>query len=147
MEKRFNQGNIYYPISDMANLEQNEDISHWLYINATLGPTCVLFMCIVVMIVFPTAKPIAIPCPVVWGIQAIITLLSMIVTFVIRFQVKRNTRKFLIKKQRMDIGLNIKLVFFWAFGFANIFNFALHMAADIDCLLKDVRQPYLIAYY
>lgn len=96
----------------MANLEQNEDISHWFYINSMLGPTYVLFMCIVVMIDCTTAKPKAIPFPVVWGIQAIITLLSMIVTFVIWFQVKRNTRNFLIEKQRMDVGLNIKLVFF-----------------------------------
>lgn len=125
----------------------NKDISHWLYINSTVRPTCVLFMCIVVMIMFTTTKPIAIPCPVVWGIQASITFLSMIVTFVIWFLVKRNTRKFLIEKQWMDVAFNIKFVFFWTFSFANIYNFALHMATDIDCLLKGERQPYLIAYH
>lgn len=130
----------------MASLEQNEDVSHFFFINSTVGPTCVLFMCIVVMIVFTTTEPLAIPRPVVWGTEAIITLLSVIVTFVIWVLVKRNTHKFLIEKQQ-DVTLNIKLLFLCAFGFASIFNFALNMGADIDCLLKDERQPYLIAYH
>ncbi|XP_052706802.1 uncharacterized protein LOC128182252 [Crassostrea angulata] len=130
----------------MANIEQSEDISHFFFINSTVGPTCVLFMCIVVMIVFTTTEPLAIPRPVVWGTEAIITLLSMIFTFVIWFLVKRNTRKFLIAKQQQDVTLNIKLVFLWAFGFASIPNFALNMGANIDCFLKDGSQPYMIAY-
>lgn len=95
----------------MANIEQSADISHFFFIKSTEGPTCVLFMCIVVMIVFTTTEPLAIPRPVVWGTEAIITLLSMILTFVIWFLVKRNTRKFLIAKQQKDVTLNIKLVF------------------------------------
>ncbi|XP_052706326.1 proton channel OtopLc-like [Crassostrea angulata] len=130
----------------MASLEQNEDISHFFFVNSLVGPTCVLFMCIVIMIVFTTTEPLAIPRPVVWGTEAIITLLSVIVTFVIWFLVKRNTRKYLIEKQQQDVTLNIKLVFLWTFGFASIFHFAINMSANIDCLLKDGRQPYSIAY-
>eukprot|EP00105_Crassostrea_gigas_P041218 XP_019925366.1 PREDICTED: uncharacterized protein LOC109619544 [Crassostrea gigas] len=130
----------------MASIEQNEDISHFFFINSMVGPTCVLFMCIVIMIVFTTTKPLAIPRPVVWGTEVFIICLSMIVIFVIWFLVKRNRRTFLIEKQQQDVTLNIKLVFLWAFGFANIFKFALHIATDIDCLLKDGRQPYLITY-
>lgn len=121
----------------MASLEENGNFSRFFLFNSTVAPTCVFFICIIIMIVFSTTKPIAKPRPVVWGTEAIMTLLSMIVTFVIWYLVRRNTRKFLIEKQRRDVTLNIKLVFFWAFGLANVFNSAFNMGSNFDCLLKD----------
>lgn len=131
----------------MASLEEDGNFSRFFLFNSTVAPTCVFFICIIIMIVFSTTKPIAKPRPVVWGTEAIMTLLSMIVTFVIWYLVRRNTRKFLIEKQRRDVTLNIKLVFFWAFGLANVFNSAFNMGSNFDCLLKDGQQPFLYAHY
>lgn len=127
----------------MASVEENGNLSRFFLINSTVGPTCISLICITIMIVFSTTKPTAKPKLVVWGTEATMTLLCMLVTFLIWFLVKRNTRKFLIDKQRRNVTFNLKLVFFWTFGLANIFNSALNMGSNIDCLLNGGRQPFL----
>lgn len=126
----------------MASVEENGNLSRFFLINSTVGPTCISLICITIMIVFSTTKPTAKPKLVVWGTEATMTLLCMLVTFLIWFLVKRNTRKFLIDKQRRNVTFNLKLVFFWTFGLANIFNSALNMGSNIDCLLNGGRQPF-----
>ena len=130
----------------MSNLERNENFSGFSLVNSTLAPTCVLFICIIIMIVFSTTTPIAKPRPVVWGTEASVTFLSMIVTFVIWFSVKRNRQHFLTNQCRKDVTLNIKLIVFWAFGLINMFNSALNMGANIDCLLTNGQQPFPLSH-
>lgn len=127
----------------MASVEENGNLSHFYFLNSTVGPTCISFICITIMIVFSTTKPTAKPRLVVWGTEATMTLLCMIVTFVIWLLVKRNTHKFLFDIQRRKVTFNLKLVFFWAFGLANIFNSALNIGSNIDCFLNGGRHQFL----
>lgn len=127
----------------MASVEENGNLSHFYFLNSTVGPTFISFICITIMIVFSTTKPTAKPRLVVWGTEATMTLLCMIVTFVIWLLVKRNTHKFLFDIQRRKVTFNLKLVFFWAFGLANIFNSALNIGSNIDCFLNGGRHPFL----
>ena len=126
----------------MSSLEPIMNFSSFHFVNSTLAPTCVLFICVIIMIVFSTTSPIVHPPTVVWGTQTSMTFLSAIVTFVIWFLVKRNAQRFLIEQRRNDVTLNIKLTFFWIFGLLNIFNSAMNMGANVDCLLTNGRQPF-----
>ncbi|XP_048746279.1 uncharacterized protein LOC125658886 [Ostrea edulis] len=121
---------------------QCKPFTRFFYINSTLAPTCILFVCIVILIIFSTSKAIPSPRPVVWGTEAAITFISMIFTFVIWFLVNRNKHRFLVLKHRDNLSLNVMLVFLWIFGLANILNSGINMAINIDCLLTGGPQPF-----
>lgn len=119
--------------SDMASLQKNERLSHFHVLNCTVASACVLSMCITVLIVFETQNPFSKHEIVGYLIVPFITL-CVIVTFCIWISLKRNTKKNVIKKQRIDVTLNFKLTFLWIFGLASIFNSALNMGMSIDSL-------------
>ncbi|XP_048747387.2 uncharacterized protein LOC125659688 [Ostrea edulis] len=121
---------------------QCKPYSRFSYINSTLAPTCILFVCIVILIIFSTSKAIPSPRPVVWGTEAAITFISMIFTFVILFLVNRNKRRYLGEADRGNVSLNIKLVFLWLFGLTSVFNSGLNMTINIDCLIHGGPQPF-----
>lgn len=91
----------------MASLEDNKACSSFYNLNSVVAPPCILFVCITIIIVFSTAKHFTYPNVI--PLITFMTLLSTIVTFVIRFLVNRNKRKYLFTKQRKDVTLNVKL--------------------------------------
>lgn len=122
----------------MSSLQKNERLSHFHVLNSTVASACVLSMCITVLIVFETKDPFSKHEIVGYLIVPFITLLGMIVTFFIWISLKRNTKKKVIKKQRIDVTSNFKLTFLWIFGLASIFNTALNMGMSIDSLFLNV---------
>lgn len=119
---------------DMASLEKNKKFFHFPILNSTMAPPYVLSICITVLIVFKTKDPFSKHEIVGYLTEPFITILSMIGTFFICISLKRNTKRYLIEKQVMDVILNFKLIFFWVFGLACIFDSALEMVMDIDSL-------------
>lgn len=102
---------------------------------------CVCSTCVVIIIVFSTVPAFASHSPVVWGLEAILTTIGGIFTYILWVFVHKNGEQTL-KRNTKDVTIRMKLLFLWLFGIVNIINSAINMAINCDCLAINARDQF-----
>lgn len=102
---------------------------------------CACSICLVIIIVFSTVQEYAGHSPVVWGLEAILTTIAGVFTYIIWIVVHKNGDQSL-EKNAEDVTIRMKLCFLWIFGIINILHCAVDMAINFECIDEQGKEQF-----
>lgn len=129
-------------LSDVMTLSGTaEDRTHRRRTFSGVLSACACSICLVIIIVFSTVPEFAGHSPVVWGLEAMLTTIAAIFTYVMWVIVHKYGEQSL-ERNTVDVTIRMKLGFLWLFGIINILNSAINMAIVSDCIEKHGNEEF-----